>query len=441
MVQEKTRWAGSLGFIMASAGAAVGMGNLWRFPMLVGQNGGGAFLAVYLVCILLIGIPMLLTEIALGKRTGKDAFGSYRSISRRWGGVGILAVVTSLIGLSYYTVLGGWILRYLFVPLGTAGIDAQGFFESFTASPSLQIVFYLITMGITAAIVACGVAKGIEKACRWMMPALFVCLGVLAVRSCTLPGAGEGLSFFLRPDFSKITPKVWILALGQVFFSLSVGAGAGITYGSYLNKKENIVRDAAVIAGFDTLAALLAGFAILPAVFSAGMDPQMGPGLLFVTLPEVFSGIPGGGVLCTLFFVLVLFASLTTTIAFLEVVVSFAVRTIRLPRKKAVLLCAAAASILGIPSALSFGVLGDVSLFGKTLFELADFTVSNICLPLSALLTCLFVGWVWKPANAACSITRDGGIRLVFASGWARWVQLVLPLLIAVIFIAGFLSF
>ena len=205
------------------------------------------------------------------------------------------------------------VLRYLFVPLNTAGADAQGFFESFTASPSLQIVFYLLTMGATAAIVASGVAKGIEKACRWMMPVLFVCLAVLAVRSCTLPGAGEGLSFFLRPDFSKITPKVWILALGQVFFSLSVGAGAGITYGSYLNRKENIVRDAAVIAGFDTLAALIAGFAILPAVFSAGMNPQMGPGLLFVTLPKVFSGMPGGRVFCTLFFVLVLFASLTTT--------------------------------------------------------------------------------------------------------------------------------
>lgn len=437
---QRARWTGSLGFVMAASGAAVGMGNLWRFPMLVGQNGGGAFVILYLVCLFLVGIPLLLAEIAIGKRGGRDAVGSYRSVSKRWGGAGLLAVCTSLLGLSYYTVLGGWVLRYLFGSLAGLPADTQGFFASFTSSAPSQIGFYLLSMALTAAIVARGVAGGIEKACRVMLPALFLFLVVLAARACTLPGAEKGLSFFLRPDFSKLTPGAWLSALGQVFFSLSVGAGAGITYGSYLNRKENILKDAVLIAGFDTLAALLAGFAILPAVFSAGLDPQMGPPLLFVTLPRVFASLPGGALFSVLFFALVLFASVTTTIAFLEVVVSFAVQTLRVARPKAAVLCAALAALLGIPSALSFGQLGGLRLFGKNLFDLADFLVSNLCLPVSAVLTCVFVGWIWKPENALKEIAGKGRRRLRLSCVWSAWMRFLLPAFILILFVSGILQ-
>lgn len=431
------RWTGSAGFVMASAGAAVGMGNLWRFPTMVGQNGGGAFVAVYLICVCAIGIPMLIAEIAVGRHGKKNAFQSYRSVNRKWGGVGILAIFTSLVGLSYYTVLGGWILRYIIQSFQGLGGDSAEFFGTFTASAPQQILFYIVYMAITLLIVMKGVARGIEKACKIMMPLLFVFLVFLAIRSCTLPGASAGIEFFLKPDFSKLTPQAWIMALGQVFFSLSIGAGAGTTYGSYLSKKENIAKDAAIIAGFDTLAALLAGLAILPAVFSIGQNPEMGPSLIFVVLPQVFGSLPGGQIFAILFFLLVLFASVTTTIAFLEVVVAFAQQSLKMSRKKASLVCAGLATLLGIPSALSFGVWEHVKVFGKTFFELADYCVSNLFLPVSAILTCIFIGWVWKSKNAVHEITNEGSIKMRLAKPWAYWVQFALPILILLILLTS----
>ncbi|MGI5959294.1 MAG: sodium-dependent transporter [Massiliimalia sp.] len=435
---SKRGWTGSFGFVMAAAGAAVGMGNIWRFPMMVGENGGGAFVFVYLVCVCLIGIPMLIAEIAIGKHGRQNAFGSYQAVSKKWGGVGLLAIITSLIGLAYYTVLGGWLVRYLILSVqGMGAAPAEEFFQGFTASAPEQIGFYLFYMLITALIVAKGIKKGIEKSCKILMPILFVCLLVIAVRSCTLPGAGEGISFFLKPDFSKITPSVWIMALGQVFFSLSIGAGAGTTYGSYLNKKENIAKDAVMIAGFDTLAALLAGFAVLPAVFAAGKSPAMGPSLMFIVLPEVFASMPAGKLFAFLFFLLVLFASITTTIAFLEVIVAFVEQYFQCSRKKATALCAVLATVIGIPCALSFGVWSGVQLFGKGLFDLADYCVSNLMLPISAICTCIFIGWVWKTGNAVKEITDDGQIVFPLAKLWGGWIQFVLPVVIFLILLSS----
>lgn len=425
----------SFGFVMAAAGAAVGMGNIWRFPTLTGQSGGGAFVIVYLICIFVIGIPMLMAEIAIGRHSGRNAYESYHGISKKWGGVGILAIATSLVGLSYYTVLGGWLLRY--IPAAVTGFtsDSAGFFGSFTASPGLQIIFYVVYMTVTAVIVMQGFTKGIEKACKVMMPILFVFLLLLAVRACTLPGAGEGIKFFLRPDFSKVTPGIWIAALGQVFFSLSVGAGAGTTYGAHLNKNASIPKAAVKIAGFDTLAALLAGLCILPAVFSAGMDPEMGPSLIFVVLPKVFGTMPAGRFFAVLFFVLVLFASITTTIAFLEVVVAFVEKAFSISRKKATVMSALAATALGIPSALSFGLLGDVKVFGRTFFELADYTVSNLCLPVSAILTCIFIGFIWKSKNAVREISNEGTHAASISKAWGFWIKFIIPILIILIFL------
>lgn len=433
----EAKWSGSLGFIMAAAGSAVGMGNLWRFPMLVGENGGGAFVLIYLICILLVGIPMIIAEVTIGRAGGKDAFGSYKALNPKWGGVGILAVITSFIGLSYYSVLGGWVIRYIFSSATNASKDGAAFFADFTADTGSQLFYYVIFMILTVFIVARGVQKGIEKACKVMMPLLLVCIIAVAIRSCTLPGAGAGIEFFLKPDFSKLTPGAFLGALGQVFFSLSLGTGATITYGAYLGKDQKITNSACCIAGCDTLVAMLAGFAILPAVFAFGFDPESGPSLMFQTLPTVFGEMPGGQLFGVIFFILVLFAAATTSIAFLEVVVSFVMNTFKLSRTKAAVICGILISIAGIPSVLSFGLWSDIKIAGKGFFDLADHLVSNVSLPIGAILACVFIGWVWKTKNAVEEITNHGKNPFKLAPVWFVLVKFILPVLIGIIFITS----
>ena len=431
------KWSGSFGFIMAAAGSAVGMGNLWRFPMLVGESGGGAFVLVYLICIFLVGIPLIIAEISIGRAGGKDAFGSYKALNSKWGGVGILAVITSFIGLSYYAVLGGWVIRYIFVSVTGLPKSSEAFFTSFTSNTGSQIIYYLVFMVITVAIVVMGIQKGIEKSCKIMMPLLIVCLIVIVIRSCTLPGAGEGIKFFLKPDFSKLTPGAFLSALGQVFFSLSLGTGATITYGAYLGKNQNIPKSAASIAFFDTMVAMIAGFAILPAVFAFGFSPESGPSLMFQTLPAVFDEMAGGKIFGVVFFVLVLFAAVSTSIAFLEVVVSFAVNTFKVSRAKASVISAALITCLGIPCALSFGIWSDIKIAGRTFFDLGDYLVSNVSLPIGGILACIFIGWVWKRKNAEKEVTNDGKISFKLVSAWSVLVKFVLPVVIFIIFITS----
>ena len=433
--EDTAKWSGSLGFIMAAAGSAVGMGNLWRFPMLVGENGGGAFVLVYLICIFLVGIPMIVAEITIGRAGGKDAFGSYKVLNKKWGGVGILAVITSFIGLSYYAVLGGWVIRYIFASFTGASDRGREFFQTFTSNAGSQIVYYLIFMVMTVVIVVRGVQKGIEGSCKLMMPLLVICLLVIAVRSCTLEGASAGIEFFLKPDFSKLTPGAFLSALGQVFFSLSLGTGATITYGAYLGKDQKIVKSAGSIAFFDTLVAMIAGFAILPAVFAFGFDPESGPSLMFQTLPTVFGEMPGGKIFGVIFFILVLFAAVSTSIAYLEVVVSFAVNTFRMTRVKAAVISAVWITCLGIPCALSFGIWSDIKIAGKGFFDLADYLVSNVSLPVGGILACIFIGWVWKSKNAVKEITNDGKTEFKLAGVWSVLIKFVLPVLIAAVFI------
>lgn len=428
--ENAAKWSGSLGFIMAAAGSAVGMGNLWRFPMLVGENGGGAFVLVYLICIFLVGIPMIIAEVTIGRAGGKDAFGSYKALNKKWGAVGILAVITSFIGLSYYAVLGGWVIRYIFASVTGASDKGTEFFQSFTANAGSQIVFYLIFMVITLLIVLRGVQKGIENSCKIMMPLLVVCMLVIVVRSCTLPGAGAGIEFFLKPDFSKLTPDAFLQALGQVFFSLSLGTGATITYGAYLGKDQKIVKSAGSIAFFDTLVAMIA-------VFAFGFDPESGPSLMFQTLPTVFGEMPGGKIFGLIFFVLVLFAAVSTSIAYLEVVVSFAVNTFKVSRAKASVIFSILITCVGIPCALSFGVWSDIKIAGKGFFDLADYLVSNVSLPIGGILACIFIGWVWKTDNAVKEITNNGKVRFKLAPVWSALIKFVLPVLIAAVFVTS----
>lgn len=431
------KWSGSFGFIMAAAGSAVGMGNLWRFPMLVGESGGGAFVLVYLICIFLVGIPLIIAEISIGRAGGKDAFGSYKALNSKWGGVGILAVITSFVGLAYYAVLGGWVLRYILASATGLSESSEQFFERFTANSGSQIFFYLIFMAVTVFIVVKGVQRGIESSCKIMMPLLIVFMIVIVIRSCTLEGSMEGIKFFLKPDFSKVTPGVFLAALGQVFFSLSLGTGATITYGAYLDKKQNIVKSAASIAFFDTMVAMIAGFAILPAVFAFGFKPESGAKLMFQTLPAVFDELPAGRVFGVVFFVLVFFAAISTSIAFLEVVVSFIVNTFKVGRKKAAVISGVLITFLGIPCALSFGVWGDVKIAGKGFFDLCDYLVSNVSLPIGGILACIFIGWIWKSKNAVKEITNNGEVKFALAPVWTVLVKYVLPIVILIIFITS----
>ena len=431
------KWSGSFGFIMAAAGSAVGMGNLWRFPMLVGESGGGAFVLLYLICIFLVGIPLIIAEITIGRAGGKDAFGSYKALNKKWGGVGILAVITSFIGLSYYAVLGGWVIRYIFISLTGLPGTSEEFFVSFTGNTGSQIIYYIIFMAATIAIVVMGIQKGIEKSCKIMMPLLVVFLIVIVIRSCTLPGAMDGISFFLKPDFSKLTPGACLSALGQVFFSLSLGTGATITYGAYLGKDQNIPKSAASIAFFDTAIAMIAGFAILPAVFAFGFSPESGPSLMFQTLPAVFGEMAGGKIFGFVFFILVLFAAISTSIAYLEVVVSFAVNTFKVSRTKASVISAGLITCLGIPCALSFGILGDFTITGRTLFDFCDYLVSNVSLPIGGILACVFIGWVWKSKNAEKEVTNQGEKHFAFLPAWSFLVKYILPVIIFIIFVTS----
>ena len=346
-------------------------------------------------------------------------------------------MITSFIGLSYYSVLGGWVIRYIFSSATNASKDGAAFFADFTADTGSQLFYYVIFMILTVFIVARGVQKGIEKACKVMMPLLLVCIIAVAIRSCTLPGAGAGIEFFLKPDFSKLTPGAFLGALGQVFFSLSLGTGATITYGAYLGKDQKITNSACCIAGCDTLVAMLAGFAILPAVFAFGFDPESGPSLMFQTLPTGFGEMPGGQLFGVLFFILVLFAAATTSIAFLEVVVSFVMNTFKLSRTKAAVISGILISIAGIPSVLSFGLWSDIKIAGKGFFDLADHLVSNVSLPIGAILACVFIGWVWKTKNAVEEITNHGKNPFKLAPVWSVLVKFILPVLIGIIFITS----
>ncbi|MEG2221085.1 MAG: sodium-dependent transporter, partial [Cetobacterium sp.] len=339
MSNERGNWGSSVGFVLAAAGSAIGLGNLWKFPYLAGKNGGGAFVIVYLSLVVILGFSLMLGEMAIGRRGKSDAYGSYNNIKKGWGFVGMMGILCCFVIYSYYVVIAGWIVKYigLFLSGGMDG-DPVEYFSTFISSGTTPIIYSVIMVVATALIVLKGVSGGIEKASKIMMPTLFIFMLIIVVRSVTLPNAMDGIKYFLKPDFSLITPKVIIAALGQVFFSLSLGMGAMITYGSYLSPETKLVKSAFCIPVLDTIIALLAGLAILPAVFSFGLEPTAGPGLIFITLPKVFSAMPFGNIFGVIFFVLVLFAALTSTISLLEVVVSFVVDQFKLDRKKATVL-------------------------------------------------------------------------------------------------------
>lgn len=435
-MKEKNQWASKLGFLMATVGSAVGLGNLWKFPYLMGKNGGFFFLIPYLVFVCLLGIPIMMTEMSIGRKFQQNPIHAYEQIHPKAKIVGIIGVAAAFFILSYYSVIGGWIVKYFFQYLST--FQAPTSFESFIGNGWEPVVWHLLFMGATALICIFGV-RGIEKSSKVMMPGLFLILIIIIVRSLTLPNSTEGLAFIFSPNGASFSLGSITAALGQVFYSLSLCMGITITYGRYLNKDGNIPQSCIRVAGLDTLMAILSGIAIFPAVFSFGLAPNDGPSLIFNTLPNVFDQLQGGVVFALLFFLLVFFAAVTSALALLEVCVSFAMDKWHWHRRKATLLVAGAAFVLGIPSALSFGLLSDVQILNYSIYKFVEMITDNLLLPVGGILMCWFVGWKWKPELLAEEM-EENGVRFKLKKFWLFCIRFITPVLVVIVTITGFIS-
>lgn len=452
---ERGGWGSKLAFVLAAAGSAVGLGNIWRFPVEVGLNGGAAYVFVYLLCVLFMGVPVMMAEFTLGRSAKKNVLGAFASIAPRsvWIGVGVLGVLTGLAILSYYSVVGGWTVGY-FLKACLGGLnqaeDLRAMFSEFTANPMNALGFHALFIVITMIVVSGGIEKGIERWCKLLMPTLFLILILLVIRAVTLPGAEKGLTFYLHPDFSKLTAKTILAAMGQAFFSLSLGMGAMITYGSYMSRDDNLFTSSLYISLTDAGVAFLAGLAIFPALFAdlsitprAGEGLQAGPGLIFESLPYIFNQMPLGQLCGAGFFLLLTIAAVTSSISLLEVVVAYFVDEKGWNRKKAVIGMGIAAFILGIPSALSVGavdLLGDL-VRGKSFFDVMHITFGTFSLTIGALLLCLFVSFKWGIRNAlseiasGCPMQEKTVYRFVVGMVWPVLLRWVCPVLIGIIII------
>ena len=439
---------------MAMAGSAIGLGNIWRFPFIVGEYGGAAFILIYIVCCFLLSLPILISESVIGRRTHKNTFGAMGELSpgTKWKWLGLLTIVTPIIVLSYYSVVGGWSFAFLCkaAALSFSPDNAEtvtGMFARFSSSVWGPLACLLVFLGLTALIVFLGVNKGIEKFSKISMPVLFVLIVIIAIYSVTLPGASEGVKYLVKPDFSKLTADAFSAALGQSFFSLSLGVGTMLTYSSYVKKEENLLASGTGTAVFDMLFAILAGFAVMPAVFAAGITPSSGPGLVFETLPYIFAKMGAGGqivsyVVAILFFVTILVAALTSSISMMEVGVAYMVEEKGVSRGKATLGLFIIALVVGVLCSLSFGVLSDVKLLGNTIFNFCDKLCSNFLMTLGALMFSVFVGWKMDKVSVHDELTNGGTLKgnsKIFPVVYFL-IKYVAPLTIATIFISGLIG-
>ncbi len=443
MKAPRELWTSRVAFILAAAGSAVGLGNIWRFSYVVGTNGGAAFVIVYLIIIALIGYPMMVTEVTLGRKTHKNAIGAFKALAPNtpWWLVGALGVLAGFVILSFYSVVAGWSLSYFFKTIGGslgAGADFEGAFVSHISAAWAPVIWHAVFMAITLAIIAAGVVKGISRTVRVLMPVLFVLLILLVLRSLTLPGAGAGLSFYLQPDFSDLTAQSILAAVGQAFFTLSLGMGCMITYGSYLSDNDDVPDNSAWVVGLDTLIAIIAGFAIFPAVFALGFDPAAGAGLAFITLPAVFAEMPAGVLFGAVFFLLLSIAALTSAISLLEVVVAWLVDEYQMARKKAALMIGVLIFLLGIPASLSMGAV-DISVGGMPFFDFLDFFQESILLPLGGLLTAVFAGHVWTARTTRESANTNHG-KIVIGAWYEVLIKYIVPIAIAIVMIFGLIE-
>lgn len=446
-MEKRDSFASSFGVLVAMAGSAVGLGNLWRFPYLVGTNGGAAFIIIYLAIVFLLALPIMYAEFVVGRRAQSNVYGAFKKLApgSKWGIIGILAIICCILIVSFYSVVGGWTLDYLVKAVmgefssGSEGFD--GLFAQTVSSNYRPLLFMLLFVGTSAVVLLAGVKDGIEKYSKVLMPLLFVMVIIIAVRSVTLPGSGAGLDFLFKPDFSKVTANTFLDALGQAFFSLSVGFGIIFTYASYVNKNENLIKMSAQTATADTLFAIIAGIAIMPAVFAFGISPSQGPGLVFVTLPYVFAQLPLGSVLAAIFFFVLFVAALTSAISLLEVAVAYVLEEFKIGRRAAVISVVAIVLFLGTFCSLSQGLLGDVKIFGNNIFDLFDKTTANILIPVGGLLIVMFAGWRMKREDFLDEITSGGKhkINSVYLRIIMFSVKYLAPVIISIILIRTFI--
>jgi len=444
--RERGNFGSKIGIVLATAGSAVGLGNVWRFPYMTGQNGGAAFLLLYVACILLLGIPGMTSEFIVGRRAQRNAARAYDQLSdgRPWRYVGYLGIVTSTIILGFYAVVAGWCLQYLYASLaGQVLGDAayvSSYFSDFSSHPVKPVVWGVAFILLTHLVVVRGVRHGIERASKWLMPVLLVLLVVLVVASCSLPGAMRGVEFLFKPDFSKVTGGVVLEALGQAFFSLSLGTACLCTYASYFSRDTRLLPSACQIAVLDTLIAILSGLMIFPAAFSVGVSPDSGPSLIFITLPNVFqqafAAMPAVGyVVAVMFYALLVFAALTSTISMHEIGTAFFTEELQQPRRRSAWIVTVVASLLCVLCAWSVGAYSDLQLMGRSLMDFCDQLTANVMLPLGGMLACLFVGWYIPRQIVYDEFTNGGRHQVRYYRLFLFAVRYVCPVCIMLVFL------
>lgn len=438
--EKRAGFASKMGALFAIIGSAVGLGNLWRFPYMVGQNGGAAFIFIYLIFAIGLCVPLMAAEILVGRRGRSHTAGSFKAIDKegKFYYVGYLGIIASFVVLSFYSVVGGWVLNYLFKSItfsfsGLTSNELTNHFNNLVTAPIRPLMLHLLFMALTAGVVILGVEKGIEKTSKFFMPVLFILIIILAIRSLTLENASKGVEFLFKLDFSKVTIETLFEALGQAFFSLSLGLGCIMTYGSYMRKDANIVKSSFIVSISDTLFALIAGLAIIPAVFSFNLEPTAGPGLVFIVLPEIFSKLVGGEFFQIIFFFVLFIAAITSSISLLEVVVSYVVEEYKLSRRKATLITSLSISFVGCLCSLSWGVLSDFTIAGMNLFNFMDSTASNIMLPLGSIGIAIFVGWRMKKKDFLDELSNGGKIKILFRPFIEVIIKFIAPIAISLI--------
>ncbi|WP_139653555.1 sodium-dependent transporter [Raoultibacter phocaeensis] len=441
----RSAWSGKWAFILAAAASAVGLGNMWRFPYLAAKYGGGTFLFTYLVLVFTFGVSLLLLETALGRKTGLSAIGAFKSFGKKYAFIGIITSAIPFIIVPYYCIIGGWVTKYTasYLTTGPAALaDGGGFFTSFISSSTESYLWMLIFMAVVFIIVALGVKGGIEKANLFMMPALIVMAIAIAIYTITMPGALDGVLYYITPDFSKFSPELVIGALGQMFYSLSLAMGIMITYGSYLNKKESLTQSVVRIGGFDIGVSFLAGLMIVPAAFVAmgsgeAVASGAGPSLMFITLPGVFNDMGGAAsIVGFLFFLLVLFAALTSAISLTETCVSIIADGAGWSRKRSLVVAMVFIAAVGIFINAGYNALSFIEPLGpgSSMLDFFDFISNSVMMPIAALLTCVFVGWIIKPKVIADEVKQSSPFK--FEKAWTVMVKYVAPVLVTVILVA-----
>ncbi len=436
-----------MGVIAATLGSAVGLGNIWKFPYLTGSNGGAAFILVYVLSTLLVGLPVMIAELTIGRRARADAISTFKKLApekQPWWIVGAMGVLASFLIMAFYSEVAGWVFAYIFKAIGGSilstdpAVNAKAF-EALVTDPFQALLWQWIVLALIGGIIVLGVSKGIEKATKRLMPVLFVLLLVVCIRSLTLPGAMQGVVFLFQPDFSKMTGSIILSALGLAFFKLSIGMGTMITYGSYFRDDQDIPGTALKVMLADLSVSILAGLAIFPAVFAFGFQPNAGPSLLFQTIPAVFASMPLGNIFVIIFFVLTAVAATGAMLSLLEVPVAFLNERVGLSRRNATLATVAVLALVGSGAALSNSLLADVKPFGKTFFDLFDYTSSNVLLPLGGLFICLFTAWVFGRTSIQEALSNQGTLsNSAVVRAIIFLVRYIAPALVALVLLNGF---